>query len=64
MGLSIHYNGQLKDCQKVYKLRKELVDISNEMGWEYTLIEKNEDDGDSVPPIYGLLLPRPRGVKC
>jgi len=40
MGLSIHYNGKLKDRKKIYKLRKELVDISNEMGWKYTIIEK------------------------
>lgn len=63
MGLSIHYRGQLKDRKKIYKLRKELIDISKEMGWEYTLIEKNKDDKDTVPPLYGIIITTANGCE-
>ena len=63
MGLSIHYRGQLKDRKKVHALRKELVNISKEMGWEYTLIEKNKDDKDTVPTLYGIVITTAKGCE-
>lgn len=63
MGLTIHYRGQLKDRKKIYKLRKELVEISKEMEWNFHLIEKSKDDKDTVPPLYGIIITTAKGCE-
>lgn len=44
MGLSIHYNGTLKDRSLLPQLGAEMKDICESMGWEYHYFESEEAD--------------------
>ncbi|MFH1319252.1 MAG: hypothetical protein ABII90_01175 [Bacteroidota bacterium] len=63
MGLTIHYQGSLTDRNKIDQLRDELIDISNDMGWKYTLVEPDDLDDDSHPPLYGIVIDMENGCE-
>jgi hypothetical protein len=63
MGISIHYKGTLTDQNKIDRLRDELIDISKVMNWEYILVEPDESDINTHPPIYGILLNMKNGCE-
>ena len=56
MGITIHYKGSLKSRDQIDKLRIELIDISKTMGWQHTLVEPDETEYDTHPPIYGIII--------
>ncbi|MEN8119184.1 MAG: hypothetical protein ABFS35_02510 [Bacteroidota bacterium] len=63
MGLTIHYQGSLNSKEKITQLVNELEDISKDMGWDYTLIEKYKEDKDTVPPLYGIVMTTAKGCE-
>ena len=56
MGICIHYNGSLKSRYEIDKLRDELADISRDMGWEPTFVEPTDENRETHPPIYGIII--------
>jgi hypothetical protein len=42
MGITIHYNGKINNIAQTDAFISELSSISNEMDWEYTLINDND----------------------
>jgi len=42
MGVSIHFRGSINSTEKTNPLVNELTEISNEMGWEYSIIDDVE----------------------
>jgi len=54
MGVTIHYKGRINDPVIINSLIDEISDICEDMKWEYTIIEKEENDIDH-PPIQGIV---------
>jgi len=63
MGISVHYKGKINDpvlpvrntqTGIIDSLIDEIGDICEDMKWEYTIIEKEENDIDH-PPIKGIV---------
>ncbi|MCG2716110.1 MAG: hypothetical protein L6422_07475 [Candidatus Marinimicrobia bacterium] len=61
MGISVHYKGRINDPVREGNLRlnidrliDEISDICGDMKWEYTVIQKEENDIDH-PPIQGIV---------
>ena len=51
MGVTIHYRGTLDDAERIQDLQRELADIAQSMGWEYSML----DDDWTVPPDATLV---------
>ncbi len=54
MGVTVHYKGRINDPVNIDSLIDEIGDICRDMRWEYTIIEKEENDIDH-PPIQGIV---------
>ena len=54
MGISVHYKGRINDPVNIDSLIDEISDICEDMKWEYTIIEKEENDIDH-PPVKGIV---------
>jgi hypothetical protein len=54
MGITIHYKGRINDPVNIDSLIDEISDICEDMKWEYTIIEKDNNDIDH-PPVKGIV---------
>ena len=50
MGLSIHYNGKIKDTNLVPQLLEEVQDICNTLQWKYQMIDQRPAKGICFTP--------------
>ncbi|MCK4446815.1 MAG: hypothetical protein KAW56_07015 [Candidatus Marinimicrobia bacterium] len=51
MGITVHYKGRINDPVNIDRLIDEINDICEDMKWEYTIIQKEENDIGHPPRL-------------